>query len=82
MVNLLYGQSTDRSVGGLLIEAKAADGLIEAFSASDVEAFTTAVQWHPEWKTSDNKDYGVVSAAFGDGCRWLIICAEWLKHMM
>jgi len=51
MVNLLLGQSTDRSVGGLLIEVKAADGFIEAFSASDAEASTTAVQWHPEWKT-------------------------------
>ena len=69
MVNSLHGQGIDRLGEGLVIEARAEDGLIEAVSVRDAEAFTMAVQWHPEWKTSENKEYSALFSAFGDACR-------------
>lgn len=48
-VNSLHQQGI-RAVGPLLrIEARAADGLIEAVSLKD-HPFALAVQWHPEWQ--------------------------------
>ncbi|HJS36432.1 MAG TPA: gamma-glutamyl-gamma-aminobutyrate hydrolase family protein [Pseudoxanthomonas sp.] len=67
-VNSLHGQGVRRLGEGLVVEAQAPDGLIEAFR-HDGPAFMLAVQWHPEWKVADNPFYLALFRAFGDACR-------------
>ncbi|HSH97696.1 MAG: gamma-glutamyl-gamma-aminobutyrate hydrolase family protein [Methylophilaceae bacterium] len=69
MVNSLHGQGIDRLGKGLVAEAFAPDGLIEAVSVENAPAFTLAVQWHPEWKVMENPVYLSIFQAFGDACR-------------
>ena len=59
-VNSVHFQGVGRLAPGLDIEAKAPDGLIEAYSARPNGAPVIAVQWHPEWDAARNAD----SAAF------------------
>ncbi|MGR4874682.1 gamma-glutamyl-gamma-aminobutyrate hydrolase family protein [Pseudoxanthomonas sp. LARHCG66] len=67
-VNSLHGQGVRRLGEGLVVEAQAPDGLIEAFR-HDGAAFMLAVQWHPEWKVAENPFYLALFRAFGDACR-------------
>jgi putative glutamine amidotransferase len=69
MVNSLHGQGLDRLAPGLTVEARAADGLVEAYTVLDAPGFTLAVQWHPEWKIADNPDSMQLFLAFGTACR-------------
>ena len=68
-VNSLHGQGVDRLGQGLVIEARAPDGLVEAFTVQDAGAFSLAVQWHPEWKVTQDSFSMAIFAAFGDACR-------------
>ena len=67
-VNSLHGQGVRRLGEGLVVEAQAPDGLVEAFR-HDGPAFMLAVQWHPEWKVRENAFYLATFRAFGDVCR-------------
>ncbi|WP_211452128.1 gamma-glutamyl-gamma-aminobutyrate hydrolase family protein [Collimonas antrihumi] len=69
VVNSLHGQGLDRLAPGLRVEARADDGLVEAFSVQDAVGFTLAVQWHPEWKITEHPDSMMLLAAFGEACR-------------
>ncbi|MCP1572688.1 MULTISPECIES: gamma-glutamyl-gamma-aminobutyrate hydrolase family protein [Herbaspirillum] len=69
MVNSLHGQGVARLAPGLRVEAVAEDGLVEAFSAAEGAGFMLAVQWHPEWKITENPDSMSLLAAFGQACR-------------
>lgn len=69
LVNSVHGQGIDRLADGLVIEATAQDGLIEAFSVAGSQAFALGVQWHPEWKVQDNPVSLKVFEAFGRACR-------------
>jgi putative glutamine amidotransferase len=69
MVNSLHGQGIARLGAGLVAEAYAPDGLIEAISISGAEAFALAVQWHPEWDVLNNPPYLSIFHAFGAACR-------------
>ena len=69
MVNSLHGQGIDRLAAGLRVEAKADDGLVEAFSFGAPGTFALAVQWHPEWNLMDNPDSVRLFQAFGQACR-------------
>jgi len=69
LVNSVHAQGLDRLGEGLVIEAYAPDGLVEAVSVSGASAFALAVQWHPEWNASDNKLSNAIFKAFGDACR-------------
>jgi len=53
-VNSVHMQGVDRIADGLQIEAVADDGTIEAMSVAGSMAFSLAVQWHPEWKATEN----------------------------
>ncbi len=53
-VNSLHEQGVRRLANGVTVEAIADDGLIEAFSVDAATSFALAVQWHPEWKATDN----------------------------
>ena len=65
-VNSLHGQGVKQLAPPLRIEARAIDGLIEAFSLPDAKAFTYAVQWHPEWRVMANDFSVAMFAAFGE----------------
>jgi putative glutamine amidotransferase len=69
MVNSLHGQGIRKLAAGVTVEAVADDGLIEAFTVDDAEAFALAVQWHPEWKAASNEFSSAIFRAFGDACR-------------
>jgi putative glutamine amidotransferase len=81
MVNSLHGQAIDRLADGLVVEALAPDGTIEAVrlmpAASDGELSSSTradpwvlgVQWHPEWRYAENPVSIAIFRAFGDACR-------------
>ena len=54
---------------GLRVEARAPDGLVEAFSVEHAAGFNLCVQWHPEWKAATNPVSVRLLRAFGDACR-------------
>jgi putative glutamine amidotransferase len=68
-VNSVHGQGLNRLAAGLRVEARAPDGLIEAVSAPGAPAFNLCVQWHPEWRASENAVSMRMLNAFGDACR-------------
>ena len=68
-VNSLHSQGVDRLGLGLAIEARAPDGLIEAFRVQRATCFAVAVQWHPEWNAMSNPFSRALFAAFGKACR-------------
>jgi putative glutamine amidotransferase len=68
-VNSLHGQGIKQMAPGLTIEAHAADGVVEAFSVAASPGFTLALQWHPEWRFSENPVSMKLFGAFGQACR-------------
>lgn len=68
-VNSLHSQGVDRLGKGLTVEARASDGLIEAFTVTGAPGFTLAMQWHPEWKITENPVSMSIYQAYGDACR-------------
>lgn len=68
-VNSLHGQGVDRLAPGLEVEARAADGLVEAFSVSAAKRFALALQWHPEWRMTENPASQRIFEAFAQACR-------------
>ncbi|MFO1068881.1 MAG: gamma-glutamyl-gamma-aminobutyrate hydrolase family protein [Geminicoccaceae bacterium] len=54
---------------GLVVEATADDGTIEAVSAPSCPGFALAVQWHPEWRVRENPVSTRLFAAFAEACR-------------
>lgn len=69
MVNSLHSQGVARLPQGVTVEAVADDGLIEAFTVDGVPGFSLAVQWHPEWRVTENPFSHAMFRAFGDACR-------------
>lgn len=71
-VNSLHGQGIDRLAPGLVAEAWAADGLVEAVRLDRPDRFVLGVQWHPEWHAVERDAaadfYAGVFAAFADAC--------------
>jgi len=64
-VNSLHAQGIDRIGEGLIVEATAPDGTIEAIRAADAQAFALGVQWHPEWKFWEDAFSASIFSAFG-----------------
>ena len=67
-VNSLHGQGVNRLAPGLLVEATAPDGLVEAFTVTHAAGFNLSVQWHPEWQAASNPTSMRLFAAFGKAC--------------
>ena len=68
-VNSLHAQAVNRLGAGLRVEARAPDGVIDAFSKPGAPGFNLCVQWHPEWLAADNPVSMQLLAAFGAACR-------------
>jgi putative glutamine amidotransferase len=68
-VNSLHSQGIDRLGAELAVEARAPDGVIEAFRVRAAARFALAVQWHPEWKAMSNPFSRALFAAFGRASR-------------
>ena len=69
VVNSLHSQGVQTLGRDLEIEARAPDGLVEAFRVSKAPGFALAVQWHPEWQVLKNPFSHAMFAAFGDAAR-------------
>lgn len=68
-VNSLHRQALGDLGEGIVIEARAHDGTIEAVSAPEAAGFVLATQWHPEyWATTDTPSRKIFEA-FGDAAR-------------
>lgn len=67
-VNSLHSQGVARLAKGVTVEAIADDGLIEAFRVDGATAFALAVQWHPEWRITENEFSMAMFGAFGAAC--------------
>ncbi|MBO9559332.1 MAG: gamma-glutamyl-gamma-aminobutyrate hydrolase family protein [Caulobacter sp.] len=68
-VNSVHYQGVDALGEGLLVEARAPDGVVEAVSAKVNGAPVLAVQWHPEWKTERNPQSQAFFQVFGQALR-------------
>ncbi|MGV6873391.1 gamma-glutamyl-gamma-aminobutyrate hydrolase family protein [Pseudochelatococcus sp. B33] len=71
-VNSLHHQGIDSLAPGLAVEARAPDGLVEAFHVEAARArggFALAVQWHPEWRPWSDPLSSALFAAFGAAAR-------------
>jgi len=64
-VNSLHNQGIDRLAPGLVADATAPDGTIEAVWLPTSRALTVGVQWHPEYDFSSNAVSHGIFAAFG-----------------
>lgn len=69
VVNSLHGQGVNRLAPGLRVEARAPDGLVEAFSPASSPGFALGVQWHPEWQAASNPVSMRLLEAFGEAAR-------------
>jgi putative glutamine amidotransferase len=77
MVNSLHGQAIDRLAPGLVVEAVAEDGTIEAVRVAAATGFAFGIQWHPEYAYAANPHSVALFAAFGAACRGF---AAGLRH--
>jgi putative glutamine amidotransferase len=68
-VNSLHWQGVKTLGSDLLVEARAPDGVIEAFRVADAPGFALGLQWHPEWQFEKNAFSHALFAAFGEASR-------------
>ncbi|SHN29110.1 gamma-glutamyl-gamma-aminobutyrate hydrolase family protein [Rhizobacter sp. OV335] len=68
-VNSVHGQGVNKLAPGLRVEARAPDGLVEAFSMAEAKSFNLCVQWHPEWRAAQNPISLRLFKAFGAACQ-------------
>jgi putative glutamine amidotransferase len=68
-VNSLHSQGVRELGAGLAVEARADDGVIEAFRVVAAQRFALAVQWHPEWQVMSNEFSRALFGEFGQACR-------------
>jgi putative glutamine amidotransferase len=68
-VNSLHWQGVATLGDDLAVEARAPDGVIEAFRVADSPSFALGVQWHPEWQFEENQFSRALFAAFGEASR-------------
>ena len=68
-VNSLHNQGVDRLASGLVVEAVAPDGTVEAVRAAAGAGFAVGVQWHPEYDFDTDPVSAALFAAFGASLR-------------
>ena len=67
-VNSLHWQGIQTLGKDLAVEARAPDGVIEAFRVASAPNFALSVQWHPEWQFATNPFSRALFTAFGEAC--------------
>jgi len=67
-VSSLHSQGVKELGHGLVAEAFADDGLVEAFRWHDESQFAWAFQFHPEWNWKIHPPYLRIMNAYADGC--------------
>jgi putative glutamine amidotransferase len=65
MVNSLHHQGIDRLAPSLAVDARAPDGQVEAVSLPGAAGFVLGVQWHPEWRWTEDRLSRAIWTAFG-----------------
>jgi len=68
-VNSLHHQAVREIAPALKLEGWAPDGTVEALSRPDAPGFLLAVQWHPEYKASENAVSSKLFQAFAEAAR-------------
>ncbi len=68
-VNSLHAQGIDKLAPGLVAEAHAPDGIIEAVRLDQPGRFVIGIQWHPEWRFWESDFARALFGAFGDAAR-------------
>lgn len=68
-VNSLHRQAIAKTAPRLQVEARAADGTVEAVSVIDARNFAVGVQWHPEYWAQTDAPSRALFQAFGDAVR-------------
>lgn len=68
-VNSLHNQGIDRLAPGLVIEAVAPDGTVEAVRAIQTPGYACGVQWHPEYDFDVDRNSWRIFLGFGDAIR-------------
>jgi len=67
-VSSLHSQGVKRLAPGLVAEAVADDGLVEAFRWHDARQFAWGFQFHPEWGHQQHPRYAKIMATFVQAC--------------
>ena len=67
-VSSLHSQGVKRLAPGLVAEAHADDGLVEAFRWHDSGQFAWGFQFHPEWGHEEHPRYARIMGTFVDAC--------------
>lgn len=65
-VSSLHSQGVHRVGEGLVVEARAECGLVEAFRWHDASQFAWGFQFHPEWGWRVHEGYGRIMQAYRD----------------
>ena len=68
-VNSLHNQGVNRLAPGLVVDAQAADGTVEAMHVRHSPGFAVGVQWHPEYDWDHDDISRGIFAAFADAVR-------------
>jgi putative glutamine amidotransferase len=68
-VNSVHRQVIDRLAPGLVVEARAPDGTIEAVRVENAPSFAFGVQWHPEYWAATDAPSGALFRAFGEAAQ-------------
>jgi putative glutamine amidotransferase len=68
-VNSLHNQGIDRLAPGLVVEARAPDGTIEAVRVANAPGFAVGVQWHPEYDHATDPASRAIFTEFGAALR-------------
>ena len=67
-VSSLHSQGVKRLAPGLVAEAHADDGLVEASRWFDENQYAWAFQFHPEWGHQQHPRYAKIMGAFVEAC--------------
>jgi putative glutamine amidotransferase len=67
-VSSLHSQGVDRLASGLVAQAWADDGLVEASHWHETDRFAWAFQFHPEWHHERHARYARIMEAYRDAC--------------
>ncbi|MGC9370728.1 MAG: gamma-glutamyl-gamma-aminobutyrate hydrolase family protein [Paracoccaceae bacterium] len=73
MTNTLHGQGIKTPGSRIVIDGHAPDGTPEAIYVADAPGFALAVQWHPEYRASEDPVSRPLFSAFGAAVR------DWAK---